>query len=186
MRGRDAEPHPLLCHVRGREPDPDGRHVPLVQPIDDGLDLGHEEDHERHDGTVIMTIDNQTHLLKPPPEVLRVPGQPVNAVHAQVGRGDMVHRGDDLGHDRGGHAHGVGRGVGGGPEVVDQRLGAADVAPGRAEALGEGAHHDVNVLGIEAEVVDDPTAPRSHGPHGVSLVQVEVGVVLLLQGDDLR
>ena len=40
---------------------------------------------------------------------------------------------------------------------------SGDVATGRPEALGEGSHENVNVLGVEAEVVDNAAAFGAHG-----------------------
>ena len=46
------------------------------------------------------------------------------------------------------------------------RFASGDVATGRPEALGERSHEDVDVLGVEAEVVDDAA---TSGPHGAYL-----------------
>ena len=65
-------------------------------------------------------------------------------------------------------------------------LGSPNVASAGPKALSEGAHHDVNIPRVEAEVVNHPSAVRPHGPHAVSLIQVQVELVLLLQPQDLR
>lgn len=62
---------------------------------------------------------------------------------------------------------------------------AGDVSAGGAEALGEGAHQDVHVTWVQAKIIDHAPAPRAQRPDAVSLVQVEVRPVALLQGDDL-
>ena len=49
------------------------------------------------------------------------------------------------------------------PQVVDQLLRSGDVTSGRPEALGEGSHHNVDVTGVEAEVVDEATTSRADG-----------------------
>ena len=45
------------------------------------------------------------------------------------------------------------------PQVVDQLLRSGDVAPGSCEALGERSHQDVDVARVEAEVIDQSSAP---------------------------
>ena len=48
------------------------------------------------------------------------------------------------------------------------------VAPDGAEGLGEGAHHDVHVSGVDAGMLADAAAGCAHRADAVRLVQVEV------------
>lgn len=65
-------------------------------------------------------------------------------------------------------------------------LSPADVTPRGAEALGERSHHDVDVCGVEVEVVDHAPTARTQSTDAVGLVQVQVGFIFLLQGNDFR
>lgn len=54
------------------------------------------------------------------------------------------------------------------------------------EALGEGAHHDIHVAGVQPEVIDHSSPLRTQGPDAVGLVKVKVRPVTLLQGNHFR
>ena len=98
---------------------------------------------------------------------------------------DDLERAYDLKGDGRTHAGRVAAGVRVSAQVVDELLGAGYVAAGGAEALGEGAHHDVDVAGVAAPEVDDAASGRTDRANAVRLVQIQVGLVLLLDGDDL-
>lgn len=40
---------------------------------------------------------------------------------------------------------------------------SGDVATGRPEALGEGSHEDIDILGVESVVIDNTSAFGTHG-----------------------
>lgn len=56
--------------------------------------------------------------------------------------------------------------------------GAGDVAAVGAEGLGEGAHHDVHVGGVHAQVLAHAPPRAAHRADGVRLVQVHIRLQL--------
>lgn len=71
-------------------------------------------------------------------------------------------------------------------DIVDEAFCASEIASRGAEALGEGSHGDVNVCGVQTEVVNDTAALGSQSADTMRLVEIEVGLVLLLEADYLR
>ena len=69
-------------------------------------------------------------------------------------------------------------------QVLDNGAGGCEVASGRTERLGEGAHEDVDVGKGHAAVLTRTPAGRAEGADRVRLVEVEVRPVLLLHGHD--
>ena len=70
---------------------------------------------------------------------------------------DTSHTCDDLGENRGCHGFGVTSSVGGDTETVNDSFLATDIATGSTERLRECAHEDINLMGIDAEVITDTT-----------------------------
>lgn len=64
--------------------------------------------------------------------------------------------------------------------MADEGLAACDVTAGSAERLGESAHEDVYVLGVDTKVVDDTTSVRAECTDGVSFVNEEVELSRIL------
>lgn len=54
------------------------------------------------------------------------------------------------------------------------------------EALGERAHHDIHVAGVQPEVIDHSSPLWTQGPDAVGLVEVKVCPVTLLQCNHFR
>ena len=67
MAGRDAESGAFLGHFCRRKANADGGDVALEESDDEGRNLGHHEDHQGHDGAVVVAVDDETHLNKLPP-----------------------------------------------------------------------------------------------------------------------
>lgn len=61
-------------------------------------------------------------------------------------------------------------------------LGASQIASGCSEALSKGSHENVHIVGVAAVILDDAPPRPSNGTYAMSLVQVQVSLVLLLQG----
>jgi hypothetical protein len=136
----------------------------------------------------MITIHNEAHLEE---LVSEVPGIIHQLVDSPLSFATAVQAPDDLdcalnlqAHRRA-HTGGVAASMRVQLDEVYELLGSGQVAASRAEALGERAHEDVNVLGIAAPVVDHTATVRSDGANAVRLVQVQVGLVLLLDGNDL-
>mmetsp|Transcript_37802 Transcript_37802/g.89766 ORF Transcript_37802/g.89766 Transcript_37802/m.89766 type:complete len:207 (+) Transcript_37802:584-1204(+) len=71
------------------------------------------------------------------------------------------------------------------PQVLDDVPGSRHVAAARAEGLGEGSHHDVHVGRVDAELLAHAPPCPAQRADAVRLVQVEVRLVALLDGDDV-
>jgi hypothetical protein len=61
-------------------------------------------------------------------------------------------------------------------QVLDELRGAGDVAAAGAERLGEGAHHDVHVGGVHAQLLAHAAPAGAQRADRVRLVQVQVGL----------
>ena len=61
-----------------------------------------------------------------------------------------------------------------------------EVAPDRAERLGEGSHHDVYVVGGHAGMLADAAAGGAHGADAVRLIQVQVRLRCMKQRLEAR
>ena len=100
---------------------------------------------------------------------------------------DAGHAGNDLSYN--GRAHGltVGSGVNPKAKTVDDCLAASDVAARSTKRLGERAHEDVDVTGVDSEVVRDAPAARAHSTDRVRFVdeQVELWATLDTYGKRL-
>lgn len=57
-----------------------------------------------------------------------------------------------------------------------------DVASAGTKALGEGAHHDVNVRRVDAPVFRDSTTSSTHGTNAVSLIKIHIGLKYNVEG----
>ena len=188
MRGAEAEADARLGEPRGRKADGDDGNAALEHLDVERAYLGRHVEHERHDWRVVVAVHDEAHGDEALAEVVRVPGELGDALLAVVAAVDArydAQRGLDLLRDGRAHAGRVAVGVRVSAYVVDELLGAGYVAAARAEALGEGAHHDVDVLGRAVPVVDDAATRRAESANAVRLVQVQVGLVLLLELDDL-
>ncbi len=71
-------------------------------------------------------------------------------------------------------------------QVFDQGRRAGDVAAATAQRLAERAHPDVDVAGIDAEVLADAASARAEHAQRVGLVDVEERLVALLDFDEPR
>lgn len=69
--------------------------------------------------------------------------------------------------------------------MISFYLSAGYVSSSCPEALCERSHQHVNVIGTHPEVFHNSSACCSHCSNAVSFVQVEVGFVFVLQGDNL-
>jgi hypothetical protein len=72
-----------------------------------------------------------------------------------------------------------------GTQVLNELLVAGDVAAAAAERLGESAHHDVDIRRIHPQVLAHAPAAGAQRADAVRLIKVQIGAVLLLDGDDL-
>lgn len=120
------------------------------------------------------TVDDETHLLEALAEVTGVEGELLDAglpVVGAVAPHDDAHGGKDL------LAHGRRHGRGKVLRVrrrangVDNVRRRRNVAAGRAEALGERAHHNVHVVNVHAEELQKEAPPgaacvRTSGSRG--------------------
>ena len=61
-----------------------------------------------------------------------------------------------------------------------------DVATTSAKTLCECPHEDVYLRGVYTIEVCNPPPPWTKGAYAVSLINVQVELVLLFEGDDLR
>ena len=136
-------------------PSPPCRRVPVAQHVDA---------HVQQAGPHVVGVVPQRHQLLRPPR-------------AAVGAGEHAQGADHL-LGRGGR-HGGGLEVGGGHrlQVGDDVGRRRYVAAGRAERLCKGAHHDVDVGGVDAQGLAHAAPRRAQGPDGVGFVQVQVRLV---------
>ena len=154
-------------------------------------DLSGHVQHDGHHRRIIVAVDDEAHVDEPLAEVVTIPSELPYAAHtlrrrlAAAAAHDDAERGERLLRDRRRHGRGVAVGVRVAADVGDEALGAGDVAAAGAEALGEGAHEDVDVARLRAPVVGDAAAAGAERAYAVRLVQVQVALVLLLDGDDL-
>jgi len=159
-------------------------------PIHKLPDLSGHVQHDGHHRRIIVAVDDEAHVDEPLAEVVTIPSELAYAAHtlrrlAAAAAHDDAERGERLLRDRRRHGRGVAVGVRVAAHVGDEQPAAGDVAAAGAEALGEGAHEDVDVARLHAPVVGDAAAAGAERAYAVRLVQVQVALVLLLDGDDL-
>ncbi len=94
MAGRDAEPDSLFQH-RGERSDSHDGDTPVMEPVDDGPDLGQKENHKQYHQAVIVAVHDAAHLLQLPTEVLGVAGESWHTVCCGTVH-DGIHGGNAL------------------------------------------------------------------------------------------
>ena len=122
-------------------------------------------------------------------EKFRVVSKLAELRRADVGAvlaGDDAEGRENLRAHGGGHGHGVGAPRGVLSDARHRLVVAGDVPPGGSERFREGAHHDVDVGGVDAELLAHAATGGTDGADGVRLIEPDVRAVHLAHPDDVR
>ena len=85
-----------------------------------------------------------------------------------------------------GHADAVDEAAGRMLEILDQRDRAADIAATGRQRLGQGAHPDIDLLGVDTAILEEPRARAAGDTEAVGLVHHQPRIVTLLESDEAR
>ena len=189
MRCRDAETYARVVDGGGGRADDDDRELAVERQPRKVANLVRLVEHHRHDGRRVVPQHLQPECLQTFAEKLGIIAELPELLGADVGSilaGDDAEGGEDLGAHRRGHGARVGATRGELANSSDSLVVSRHVPTRRAERFGKRSHHDVDILGIHAELLAHAPPGLSDGTDGVRLVEPHVRAVELANLDNLR
>mmetsp|Transcript_16757 Transcript_16757/g.33535 ORF Transcript_16757/g.33535 Transcript_16757/m.33535 type:complete len:418 (+) Transcript_16757:562-1815(+) len=186
--GGDAEADARLDERRGREADDDDGELAHDALARERRDLGRVVEHHGNHRAVLVAQHLAPHPLQPCTEEVGVALEVLDLLAAlarAVLARNHAQREACLLHGGGRHRASVDGPWRAAAQKLDDLLRCRNVAANGPERLGEGAHHDVNVLGRHARVLEDATPVLPERPNAVRLVHVQIRLVLFAHLDNL-
>lgn len=184
---RDTEASAGADERRGGVADNNDRDFALKHRVAECGHLSRVVKHDGDNGGVVVAVDDEAKTLKTQAEVARVESntlQTLGTLTRAKLASDETQGSQNLHENRGGGRLAVDSSGVGAPQLVDNGLLSSDVSTVGTERLGEGTHENVNTIRVNTEVVANTTSAGTDGTNGVSLVDEEIELVLVLQRHD--
>ena len=189
VRRGDAKAYPGIRHRRRRCAHHHHREFTVERQAREIPNLVRLVEHHGHHRGWMVPENLEAERLESLAEKFRVVSKLAELRRADVGAvlaGDDAEGRENLRAHGGGHGHGVGAPRGVLSDARHRLVVAGDVPPGRAERFREGAHHDVDVGGVDAELLAHAATGGTDGADGVRLIEPDVRAVHLAHPDDVR